>query len=79
MYFASRKIWSMSAGYGGLGAVSIMPVESLSCAGMSLADSATGLNPFALYHCTMRSSPWLVKSFACFTSASVRSGFFENS
>ena len=46
---------------------------------MSPADSATGWKPLLLYHCTIRSSPWLVKSFACLTSASVLSGFFENS
>ena len=46
-----------SARYGGVGAVSIMPVGSFSCAGMSVADSATGLKPFALYHCTILSSP----------------------
>ncbi len=35
MYFASRNICSVSAGYGVLGAVSIRPVPSFSCAGMS--------------------------------------------
>ena len=43
------------------------------------ASSATGWKPFDLYHCTDLSSPWLVKSLALFTSASVRSGFFEKS
>ena len=46
---------------------------------MSPALSATGWKPFALYHCTIRSSPWLVKSFAALMSASVVIGFFENS
>ena len=79
MYFASRNICSSSAGYGGLGAASIMPVVSFSCAGMSPALSATGWKPLALYHCTIRSSPWLVKSFAALMSASVVIGFFEKS
>ena len=45
MYFASRKIWKLSAAYGGNGAVSMRPVESFSCAGMSLGSSATGWKP----------------------------------
>ena len=31
----------------------------------------------ATYHCTHLSAPFVVKSFASLTSASVRSGFFE--
>ena len=60
MYFASRKICSMSARYGVLGAVSIMPVPSFNCAGMSPAASATGWKPFDAYHCIILSSPLLV-------------------
>ena len=43
-----------------LGAASIMPVPSFSCAGMSVGSSATGWKPFDAYHCTISSSPLLV-------------------
>jgi hypothetical protein len=56
-----------------------MPVVSLSWAGISPVFKATGLNPFDLYHCTIRSSPWLVNIFAVLTSFSDMIGFFENS
>ncbi len=79
MYFASRKTCSSSAGYGGIGAASIIPVLSFNCAGMSPEFNATGRKPFCLYHCTIRSSPCDVNSLEAFTSVRLVIGFFENS
>ena len=64
MNLACLNTLSTAAGYGGIGTASTMPVASPP--GMSFADRATGWKPFALYHCTMASLPWLVNSLVCF-------------